>query len=79
MNNTDNTMANIISTPGQILEQTIGVVNNYYSTLEALGSKSLEYKVLYDKYIKLTVTDAEIVKEKMKEMIVKASRINELW
>lgn len=76
--NNDTYLGALVSTPEQILEQTISVINNYYSTLEALGSKSLEYKNLYDKYVNLSIIDAELLKDRMKETIVKALRLNEL-
>lgn len=55
-----------------IIGDTINTVNGYKTTLDNLAIASMSYNILYERYIDLTLYDATRLKDKMKEMIVKA-------
>ena len=55
-----------------IIGDTVNTINDYKTTLDNLAIAAMSYNVLYEKYIDLTLYDATRLKDKMKEMIVKA-------
>lgn len=71
-NNLTSNEKSLLTDVTTIIGDTVDTVNDYKITLDNLAIASMSYNILYERYIDLTLYDATRLKDKMKEMIVKA-------
>ena len=63
----------ILTKASDIITDTNNLINEFDKGLQELNEASLVYTRLYEKYYNKTQYDEEYIKEKMKEVIVKAA------
>ena len=69
---TDETIQSLLTDTDKILSDTISCIDGFMENMNKLGSLSITYSALYDKYSINTEYDISLLKEKMKDTVIKA-------
>ena len=59
-------------TAEEIIKETTDVINSFDKNLNELNEKCVEFTQEYDKYARLTLYDASLLKEEMKKFVIQA-------